>query len=347
MSNTIRMIGCGGAGISLTDEVGGLLGELGEGFAKVDKYFVDTAEASIAHVKTVNPKFHLIKKSTTGGTDVTGSGGDRKTNAQHIIPGVKDFLDNNKMSSKETGVFYVVVFAASSGSGSVIGPMVIKNLLEKNIPTVVVMIGDSTNGLSAINTLNTIATLHAIANGTKKPLSVMYVNNESFMNNGAASAIKEANRSVFNSLSALTLFLSGVNHELDNQDMINIIDQSNYSTINIKPGLYALNAFSKDVALPDGCIPTVARTLTVNGVSPDINVPLLHHKNGKIIEENAARIYAEYAPLHLVSYTNFFTQEESRLKKYTSTIYDSIKAIEINEISGTSESEVDENGLVF
>jgi hypothetical protein len=53
----------------------------------------------------------------------------------------------------------------------------IKGLLERNIPTVAVVIGDSSNGLSANNTLKTLATLQVIATRESKPLSMIYVNN--------------------------------------------------------------------------------------------------------------------------------------------------------------------------
>jgi len=73
----------------------------------------------------------------------------------------------------------------------------------------------------------------------------------------------------------------------------------------------------------------------------------LHHKAGTILAENAINIYKEHVPIHLVTFVNFFTHEETRLKKYTDSIYDAMHAIEVNEVNGSSESETTDDGLVF
>jgi len=342
----MKMIGCGGAGIHIVNEVGGLLDSLGDGFSKIDRHYIDTS-TDIDHDEDIKDKFFIIKTKTHSGSTIDGSGGERQTNQAAIIPGVKDFLDSRKMVSPETGVFHIVCFAASSGSGSVIAPVIIMDLLKRNMPVVAVIIGDSTNGLCGINTYNTLRGLHQMSVKLGKPLSTMYVNNQSYMDNGAGKAIENANKSIFNSLSSLSIFLSGENHSIDNQDMINIIDQSRYNTIDIKPGLVALNTYSKEVIVPDGCVPTVGRTLTANGVSPDINVHLWHNKVGRIVHENAIDKYDGLLPLHLVSFTNFFTLEIERLKKYSDSVKQSMASVEVPVIPNDVNNDIDENGLVF
>jgi hypothetical protein len=292
-------------------------------------------------------EFHLVKNSGHSGAVINGSGGERKTNAKEIIGSVKEFLDNDGISEKVTGVYHLVVFSAAGGSGSVIGPMIIKNLLERRIPVIAVLVGDSSNGLSAINTLNTIATINNIAVGSDSALSVMYINNKNFNTGSVMHAREAADKAIFNSLSALALFLNGMNTDLDSQDLLSIIDQTAYSTIQIKPGLYALSTFSKEVSLPQGVIPTVGRSLTIPGISPDVGINLLHHKTGTVIDVNASAIYKEQFPLHLVTAANFFVIEEQNLKSLTDEYQKMMDDISIKDITGTTASKADDSGLVF
>jgi len=349
MANTIKIIGCGGAGIAITSELNKSLSTLGSGFSNVKVSYIDTSVNNIQTIPGGKDNFFKIETKSKAKEDIAGSGGERKTHAADIMDGVREYLDDKRIKGPVTGDYYFIVFSASGGSGSVSGILLMKELLAMNIPAIAVMIGDSTNGLYAVNTLDTIASLHSIAKSLNKTVPVMYVNNEAYMGNGHTNAINDANMSIFNSMSAMSLFLSGENLDIDAQDMRNIIDQSNYNKFNIPAGLYALNSFSKEVVVPEGCTPTVARTLTTNTASPDINIEgLAHHKVGKILDENAIGIYGEHVPIHLVTYANFFTMETKRLKSYTDNMYSNVNAIEVETLEGTATSEVDEDtGLIF
>ena len=347
MANNIRMIGAGGAGVNIVNEVGGMLASLGDGFCTVDRYYIDSSENDTPQEVIDSANSYFIQSgSLTKGT-IAGSGGERSTNAKDIESASKEFIDKYSLAKVDVNTYTIIVASISGGTGSMVIPYVLKNLLENDIPTVIVAIGDSTNGLYAKNTLKSIATLHNLATKHKKALSVMYVNNESFIQDGIKNAIENSNRSIFNSLSALSMFLSGENKSIDAQDMVMIIDQSKYTSINIPAGIYALNSFSKDVVLPEGCVPTVARTLTIDPVSPDINLSLGHHKTGAILSENAKSIYKEHIPIHLVAYTNFFTNEVNRLKEYVEKVDNAFQAITIDALSSTNDATVNDDGIVF
>jgi len=349
MKGTMKIIACGGAGIAVGSQVSDKLSVLGSGFSNVSISYVDTSKNNIDTIPDGGSKFFKIDTKSHSKEEISGSGSDRRTHVPDIIDGVNAYLDKEGIKEPVTGDYYFVMFSGSGGSGSVIGLFMMQNLLEMGIPVVAVIIGDSTNGLYAMNTLDTIASLHGMALKKNKTISIMYVNNEAYMGNGHSNAIKEANMSIFNSMSAMSLFLSSENLDIDAQDMRNLIDQKNYNKLNIPAGLYAINTFSKDVVMPDGCKATVARTLTTDIASPDINVEgLHHHKVGKILDENALAIYSEHAPIHLISYANFFTMETERLKSYTDGMLTDMNNIEIDTIQGTENSDVDEDtGMVF
>lgn len=349
MQGTMNIIGAGGAGIAIVSQVSEKLSALGSGFSKIKVSYIDTSKNNIATVKGGESRFFKIETKSHAKEEIVGSGGERKAHASDILIGVNEYLDQMGIKEAVTGEYYFVVFSASGGTGNMVGAFLIRSLLEMGIPVVAVIAGDSTCGLYAANTLDTIATLHNIVIKNSQTLSVMYINNEAYMGNGHANAIKEANLSIFNSLSAMSLFLSGDNLDIDAQDMRNFIDQNNYSKINIPAGLYAINSFSKEVVIPDGCKATVSRTLTTSTISPDLNIENLQHsKVGRILDENALKIYNEYAPIHLISYANFFTKETARLKTYSTSMLNDLNNIEIDSIQGSDNSQLDDDtGIIF
>lgn len=345
--NTMIIHGAGGAGINICDKVFNMVSELGDGFANVKFNYIDT---STANIDKIEPKgqFWLVKTKQHSKETINGSGSERKTHVGDIMANVVEYLDNNKITKKIPGEYHLVISSGSGGSGSVLNSLIIKNLLERDIPVISVLIGDSSNGLSAINTLNTLASLNQIAKSTKKPLSIVYVNNHAMAESGLHNAEKEANKVLFNTMSTLALFLSSKNEAIDGQDMASIIDQSHYKTIDITPGLYGLTIYSKKIDLPKGSVPTVGRTLTINNRDFDTGLTLLHHKRGYVTEENALDIYKEQFPLHMISYANFFSIEEKSLKSVTENYYNIMNSIKSEDVGGSSRSNVDDDsGLVF
>jgi len=347
MANKIIVHACGGTGIKVADKVINNVAILGDGFSDIDIKYIDTSRADISKIEHDPKAFWHIKSAEFGKDTLSGSGSERRHVSKEISGDIANYLNHYNLQNYHAGEYHLVVFSASGGSGGVIGSLIVKELLSENMPVVAIVVGDSSNGLSAINTLNTLAGLNNIANKAKKPLNIMYVNNKDFAENGILSGIDNANKAIFSSLSVLSLFLSGDNEALDNQDLSNIIDQSNYKTINIQPGLYALSTFSGKSTLPQGAIPTVARTLTIAGVSPDIGIQLLHHKSGIVTSENANKIFGKQYPLHLVSSANLFSVETMNLKTVTDEYYNMMHKIEVQHVEGTSESDESDDGLVF
>lgn len=347
----MNIIGCGGAGLAVANEVGESLAVLGKGFSDVDIKYIDTGYNNINNLNVDKSDFFKIETKSLTKSDIHGSGGDRQTHASDILIGVKEYLDKKKITKSVTGEFYFIIFSASGGSGSVIGTLLIKELLELKIPVVGVVIGDTKNLLYAQNTLKTLSSLHKMSQNLDKNISMIYVNNSYYSENGQSAGIKDSNQVIFNSLATMSVFLSGANLDIDSQDMINIINQDNYNNSNyeIPRGLYALSAFSKDVVIPEGCVPTGSRTLTSDTVSGDINVKdLAHDKLGKILEENVLKKYGKMLPLHLVTYTNYFTNESHKLKDYIVKMKNKYANLEIDEIASIDGAKTDEEtGLDF
>ena len=349
MINTIIMHCCGGAGITGGDYVAKRLMSLGDGFANIKVNYLDTSRTNIDKIEP-DGEFWLVKTKSNSKTEITGSGGERRTHAVDIMENVNEYLDKNNYTKRVPDEYHIVIASASGGSGSTISPLLIKGLISKNIPTILVLIGDSSNGLNAKNTLKTIAGLDSIVRSLNKPLSVIYVNNHTLMKNKSMKeAEKEANEILANILTTISLFLSGENEAIDNQDMYGIIDQSHYVSFNIEPGLYGLSVHSKEIHLPEGAIPTVGRTLTLDGLDFDTNLTLIHHKRGYVTSENAIKIAKDSNfPIHLISCANYLELEESNLRKIEAEYENIMSNIKSKSLSSNYENSVDKDtGLIF
>lgn len=348
MANKLRVIACGGSGINIAGSVIDNISVLGEGFCDVDTTYIDTSKNNIDKIGYEGSNFWMVKTKDFSKDVISGSGGERRTNSEDITENIKEFLNKHNFTKPVVGEYAIVIASASGGTGSVLLPVIVKSLMERNVPVIAVVVGDTSNGLSAINTLNTLTGLNIIATKkVKKPLSIVYVNNTAMGEADTHSAEASANKKIFNTLGTLSMFLSGDNGDIDSQDMINFVDQSNYKTIDIKPGLYGLVTYSGEVSLPEHAVPTVGRTLTVPGDSPAIDVTLLHHKTGVCLEENAKSVYDGQFPIHALSYANFLSIEAAYLKKVKAG-YDNIMAsMQIADIELEDDADVDDNGLVF
>ena len=317
MKNKVIIHACGGCGFRVTNKVLHMLSELGDGFADVEFKYVDT---SLVNFNKITPKGDLFEITTKnfGKEKPTGSGGERSTHDKDTILSVKEYLDKNKYITPVNGVFHIVISSVSGGSGSLIANVLTSCLLERDIPTIVVGIGDRSSELYSKTTLRTLTSYDGVARNYNKALCMMYVNNSDVGNNSVESE-KEIDTLLYKSLSAITLFLSGENESIDNQDMVMMLEQTKYKSVTVHPGLYALMVCSKEAKPVEGGYFTGARSLGgVNSVC-DINQPLQHFKKGVITSEDALSLYDNALPLHLVSVGNFLDREVNELNKAIKT----------------------------
>lgn len=351
MANTGKIIAhfCGGAGINLSQEVVDPISSLGTGFSDIVFNYVDSSEANYKTLKNARGELFLVQNKDYGAKTMHGSGGDRGLKAAQIMANIPDYLNSRKYMKKEPDEYHMVVFSASGGTGSVSGPLLTRELIRRSIPVFCVVVGDSSNVMYSINTLNTLATLNKFALDNGKPLSVIYYNNSNFYTDGLGAAKKAVNKQLFVTLSAMSLFLSGKNDDIDNQDIVNFIDQSNYKTVEVKPGLYGLHVYTKDINLPEGATPTNARILTAPDQDFGLKANIMHFKQGVVSDTSVFEsIPVDQFPLYLVTYSNFFSIEEAALRPQTENGYNIVDNVVNNQVSGTSRSNVDEDtGLIL
>lgn len=200
---TVTLYGAGGTGINLISHFIEHQAKR-EGIAEIKAYGIDTSHSNI------RGKEHLFNESNFYHLDgLDGSGKKRDTNVREISDSVKDILLQFKPSD-----FNIVIFSASGGSGSVINPLLVKELLNQKLKTIAIVVGTSESRIVSLNTLKTIKSLQAISQQTKQPLIVSYQDN-------SIQGRLAVNRAVKSIVTTLAFLASGELNELDSEDLYN------------------------------------------------------------------------------------------------------------------------------
>jgi hypothetical protein len=347
-TNTLVLHGCGGCGINQVAASTSVLKELGDGFADIIDTYIDTTDKNFKHLEDVNnDSCYSISDNSYKGNALDGAGGERRTNYKFIQESVKDYLDKRGIKEHDNGTYHAVVFSAGGGSGSVIGPVLLKNMLERGIPAIAIITGDMETGNLAQNTSNSLATLQSMAKLVNKPISLYYVNNKTSKGNSIAEREATADKNVLSFLTSLSIFVSGHNFSLDNQDMNNLFDFTSIKSIKLPVGVFVINVFSGKVNLKDGTDAFIGRTLTKEEVSPDTGIELVHWKAGKIVNENALELAGNSLPLHMVLTTGMLFNEDKVLKTRIKELRETVDNIAPDQLEIDSEAEENEDGLVL
>jgi len=195
----LRIYGCGGAGINLTTTFALETSE-SPVYAVVNPVFVDTSLSNLDSNISKDQCFIL--------PDVDGSGKVRRENHRAISESVKGLL-----STHEPLDFNIVVFSGSGGSGSVIGPLIARELLDKEVPFICIVVGSTESVITCENTLNTLKSLDAISKRAELPITIFYRGNDG---DTKRSTVDKSIKDTIVRLMALT---SGNNAELDSRDI--------------------------------------------------------------------------------------------------------------------------------
>lgn len=355
----LNVISCGGCGISVADKVVTKIAELGEGFAAVEQYYIDSSVNNIKDIEHDSQRFFKITSRGVGAGEIAGAGGNRTNNIQDVSLGVQEFLNKYKFTKPVTGEYVVVIFSGSGGSGSNIGSLMLKELMIREIPVVAIMVGDSSSGESCVNTVNTLSGLDKIAKGIQKSLSLLYVNNhnmvnknpkkESEINTGVAVKEDKANEKIFHFLTGLSLFASGVNESIDYSDIKIFLTPHNVKTFKttLSTGVYNIEITGDITDLPDDFDVIMARSLTADkeaGVDLK-DTMLVSHKAGRVVTENAIDTYKGKFPLYLVNAVNYLQKEVDKLNDLSSNMANIAKGIDNKTITSAIGDE-DEFGLI-
>lgn len=266
-SVAVTIAGCGGCGMNLARPF--LNGK------NADVLYFDTSLANSRFGESVNI---LGNRS--------GSGSNRAENAREIESAVAQ-LPDNEMS---LGQVAIVVFSLAGGSGSVIGPMLMREYHRRGVRVIGVIVAEAGSSVGARNTLNTLKTLTAIAknNDLYMPLIVL--------SNDEAVSRQTVDEAANVSLTDLIDILVSPVYEIDRNDRLNWINPT--KIVSTQPGLKLLTLLSdKKASDPKALLGTESTEmvdsmliLQSNGVEQTTPVPPARLKKTGFYNENSRTI---------------------------------------------------------
>lgn len=206
---TLRLYGCGGLGINIASHYANK--RVGPNYAENLLGFIDTSRSNLPDEYNEDDVF--ILKNTDG------SGKIRRENHKEIAEVIRQILQQI-----EPGDFNIVAFSASGGSGSVIGPLIIKELLKRKLPVVAMVVGSEESVITCQNTLNTLKSLAQIADDADLPVTMFYEKNS------REHRRSEIDDQIHRAIAAISVVASNRNHELDSRDVANWVQFNKVST---------------------------------------------------------------------------------------------------------------------
>ncbi len=223
--STLRVYACGGAGIN----IGALWKNTGRSQFLSEAQFIglDTS-------KNNQPDDNAFEVE-----HMEGARGGGKDRGENIKP-APDFV-RSALSIHKPGDFNIVLFGAAGASGGVLGPLILRELLDKNIPVVAFVIGDTTSQKEIGNTVNCWRSIDNQRKSLDADIVFDYVLNSTYATRG------EANKTIVNRLDLLSVFLTDSHEEADYQDIRNALRVSRVTSV--APSLQKINFFDSNADL--------------------------------------------------------------------------------------------------
>lgn len=207
MSTNVRAYFAGGFGVNIAKHFDF------EGAAVIDTSLSNLRSVEISSLYTIE--------------GIDGSGGVRATNHRKISSEIPSILKRFPAAD-----FNIVVFSAGGGSGSVIGPLLISELLRRGESVVGVTIGCFESNIRVNNTRNTLKSLDVISSQTGQPVVLSYYEKH------VSVTRRELDEQIITDIESLILLGSGQNDELDTKDISNLLNYQRACAV--EPSLSAL-----------------------------------------------------------------------------------------------------------
>lgn len=283
----VRVLACGGCGINIARVLEQFRNSNDVGIAKIEVSYIDTSRSNLGGAEFPIPEEAIY---LVDGLD--GSGKIRRENAGEITARVRDILQHHKPLD-----LTIVISSASGGSGSVIAPSLVNELLSRDAPVVVIAVGSTDTRLDIDNTIKTIKSYAQISNQNDKPISIAYFQNSSDTPRGKVDS--QAGRVIL----ALASVFSREHHELDTKDLFNFLRYDRATTFTAQ--LSGLEVFYSELPadLVDRAI-SMATVTTADDVGALSFTPDYWCKG--YLPGDVAKSIAEIAPIHVVTTANLF-----------------------------------------
>jgi len=360
--NNVYVHYCGGCGINIAIDVMKKVCDNGQGggLPSIEHNYIDTSRANIkgVNVPILEGEFWKIETKNHDTPLIDGSGGERSTHASDILSSMHSYLDNKGIKEPVTGEYHLVIFSASGGTGNIAAYGIVNKLLSLKIPCICVCVGDSSTSISTSNTIKVIETFNALAVNTKTALCMIYDNNVNLSDEESkCNAEQIINDRLYNTITTTLLFLSAGINSIDNKDMQNFLNQVDYASLKIQPGLYGIQTFAgrPQDNIPKSYTPTGARTIVITpeknvdkethtNLDTDTGFILLHTKKGHSSHVTHRKLFPPV--VHLITFAGALTDEHRALSTTLNEFNTIAKSI-VSDSLGTDAGTMNNDGLVL
>jgi len=297
----VLVICCGGAGWNIGNQLEKHKGQVEDGFAMLQVVYVDASKS--------NSHKHINSDNSYVLEGLDGSGKVRRENHAEISRHIRAILQ--KFPSAD---LTIVLSSTGGGSGSVIAPLIMSELLEQNTPTVCIAIGGIESALAAENTLKTLKSYESIAGLRKLPVVMYYVQNKNVTSRDDPDPRIVADRGIIEIITGLCVLFSRENLELDSKDLAHWLNFNKVTSFKT-PQLVALSLIEKTDDIPSniGNIISVA-TLAVEGMTTPFPITPDYQCNG-YIPESCTDTLKGRIPMHFVTSDGIIKGEYNHLSK--------------------------------
>ena len=327
----VRVYACGGAGINIASLLEKHRNNDDVGAAKLHITYIDTSKSNLARNRHSIADEHIY---VIDGLD--GSGKIRAENYEAITSHAKDVLQAHKPMDLN-----IVISSAAGGSGSVIAPTIVGELLDRKVPTIVLMVGSTATRLDAENTLKTIKSYESIAQRKKAPVVAIYAENSANVTRG------DVDESLKYAVLTLAILYSRQNHELDSQDLFNWLRYDRVTSFD--PQLAALtirDGRDLNASLSDlGHVISVA-TL---GSSPDqVYFPTTpDYQCAGFLPESSSDRFKERCPFNYIVSDGIFPDIHARLNSFLKDLSEGTAARIVKRNIVSRDDDATETGLIL
>lgn len=322
----INLYSTGGCGVNIGQRLEKYSKSESGAFADIVPYMIDTSRSNM-----------IGQADNTYLVDgLDGSGKKRDSNYKAINDSCKQILMNFKPAAVN-----VVLHSCSGGSGSVIGPVLVSELLDRGELTIVIAVGSSASLIETQNTVNTLKSYENISSKRETPVICCYFENSPAMARG------EVDREIISTVVLLATMFSGNNRGLDTEDLRNFIKYDRVTSY--KPRLALLEFQSGKISLGKGLSLVSLLSLSDDSTSTDVEIPVEYQATGIFSMEHAEetrRIIETEVPVHACVVTGFFNQVVERLDVKIANFSEARSAVKEKSIVDHSH-DATEDGLIL
>lgn len=320
----IRLYNTGGGGIGVGKYFEPERDQVNPGYARLFPVYMDTSKASVFGV----PDEFFFKLPETN-----GSGGVRKYNGADIIRYTGEMLQ--KFPPMEHNI---VIHTSTGGSGSVMGPSIVSELLAQGKSVIVFVIGgdDTKNFIE-----NSIATMESYGNIAKLRECGLITR---YLQNGLDGTIEEVDKAIQLDISCLAVLYSGQNKNLDDRDLHNwarFVDVTTYG-----PQVGELSIHKQSLDLQPGSNLISVATLNGDLNNTRLNHPVEFQRVGvpmTIVTKQEPLMY----PLHFAVTDGYLDKVIRNLSRQLADYNTKAEARVIRNELGNSNKPAQKNGIVF